>query len=237
MACTLEPLDYSKSLDCSKAQSVPVCASQDILRVFSKQSCDAHLRATLPLALFALSQVKGVAMLARAEVCAYIAELLKANGAAESRLLGRAVSQGISAARFQLPRGTAPVMRLVLELASQTEQLHSNVWLAYHFAHTRRQIKPLSLADVLPVASARTVTSTPSTKAPDERPPLTRRLPDAASPGPSTRQLLLLGCALLSTQHELGEDQERRPTNWRRSCTDNRDRVRLDTLRSHRGRL
>ena len=87
MACTLEPLDYSKSLDCSKAQSVPVCASQDILRVFSKQSCDAHLRATLPLALFALSQVKGVAMLARAEVCAYIAELLKARSGGEARPL------------------------------------------------------------------------------------------------------------------------------------------------------
>ena len=157
--------------------------SPEILRALSKHSC--RLRATLPLALFALSRPKGVAALESAEVCAYVAELLKVSAADESRLLARAVSEGISAARFLAPLGTPLVLRLVSKLAAHAGQPHANVLLAFHFAHATREI----------YAPARAGAS---------------RSLAAASP----RHLLLLSRALLSTQakeHRPTSPPQRRP--------------------------
>jgi hypothetical protein len=145
--------------------------SQEILSVLSKQPCG--LRTTLPLALFALSCPKGVAMLDSAEVCAYVAELLEASTADESRLLARVVSEGISAARFLAPRGTPSALRLVPKLAVHADRPCANVLMAFHFAHATR--------DVIPDAPA--AAPKPS---------------DADAPRP----LLLLSRVLLSTRAE-----------------------------------
>jgi hypothetical protein len=115
-------------------------SARAILSALASFDSAAHLRATLPLALFALSEPDGVAALESAQICLFVMKLVGASAVDEVRLLGRAIARGIRASGLLLPRATGLVLQLVLALAPHAEQAHVNVLLAYSFVNTQRPL-------------------------------------------------------------------------------------------------